>query len=311
MVRENIKTGHLPGYLKLGEQELKKRADKAYEMLSPCRLCPRACGVDRLSGERGFCEAPAEAYVSSHNTHRGEEPPLSGHNGSGTIFFTYCNLHCVFCQNYPISHLGHGEMTSTGELAEMMLALQGRECHNINFVTPTHYVHEILAALVQAREKGLKLPLVYNSSGYDSVESLRLLDGVVDIYLPDMKYSDSRVALQLSQAPDYIRVNQEAIKQMHRQVGELQVDDQGIATRGLIIRHLVLPGGLAGSDNILEFIAKEISRNTHVSLMSQFFPAYRASEFAELNKRVEREVFEKALDKMKELGLPTDLAQYY
>jgi putative pyruvate formate lyase activating enzyme len=279
-----------PAYLDLSPEEFSRLIKQARTLLSPCRVCPRECGVDRLGGEEGFCETGALAEVSSYNEHRGEEPPISGSRGSGTIFFAHCNLRCVFCQNYPISHLGHGSPVSTEELAEMMLSLQRRGCHNLNLVTPTHVTPQILEALKLAIAGGLKIPLVWNSGGYDSVETLRLLDGIVDIYLPDMKYDDDANAAKYSDVPNgrgdrpvaptrgYREVNHAAIREMHRQVGDLICDEDDIAVRGLIVRHLVLPGGLAGSEGVLRFLAEEVSLNTAISLMAQFFrPIGRAS----------------------------------
>jgi len=304
-----------PGYLKIPAKELEKRSRSAREMLSPCRVCPRECGADRLSGEKGFCETGAVAEVSSSNEHHGEEPPLSGFRGSGTIFFAHCNLRCVFCQNYPISHLGHGSPVEPAGLAVMMLELQRRGCHNINFVTPTHVAPQILEALRLAIKGGLKLPLVWNSGGYDSVETLKLFDGIVDIYLPDMKYDDDANAEKYSgvskgrgtacRAPTkgYREVNRGAIREMHRQVGDLVMDEEGIAIRGLIVRHLVLPGGLAGSEGVLRFLAEDISLGTAVSLMAQYFPANRAHEFPELAKGLAAKDYRDAAEAMEQLGL--------
>jgi len=293
----------IPAYLKLGPGEFELRTKKAFELLSPCRLCPRKCQVERLKGEPGFCQAGAKPEVSSYNLHFGEEPGISGWRGSGTIFFTHCNLRCVFCQNYPISQLGHGNLTSSEGLAEMMLELQQDGAHNINFVTPTHMVPWIIEALAIARERGLRIPLVYNSGGYDSLEELELLDGIVDIYMPDMKYNDNKVAEKYSKAPDYVEVNRRAIKEMHRQVGDLSFDDTGIALRGLLIRHLILPEGLAGTEGIMKFIAEEVSQETAISLMSQYFPAHRAFEFPEISRRISREEYYQAERAMEQVGL--------
>ncbi len=292
-----------PAYLEIGDAELTRRIEKARELLSPCRVCPRECGADRLDGEKGFCETGALAEVSSYNEHRGEEPPLSGSRGSGTIFFAHCNLRCVFCQNYPISHLGHGSPVSTKELAEMMLSLQRRGCHNINFVSPTHVTPQILEALKLAIAGGLKIPIVWNSGGYDSVETLKLLDGIVDIYLPDMKYNDDANAKKYSDAPNYHALNRAAIREMHRQVGDLICDEDDIAKRGLIVRHLVLPGGIAGSEGVLRFLAEDISLNTAISLMAQFFPAHRAHEFPELAHGLASKDYRAAVEAMEKLGL--------
>jgi len=292
-----------PAYLSMGRAEFKLRVREAMSLLAPCRLCPRKCGVDRLKGEKGVCKAGAHPEVSSFNLHRGEEPPLSGWRGSGAIFFTHCSLRCVFCQNYPISQLGHGNDTDAGGLSEMMLDLQQGGAHNINFVTPSHMVPWIIEAVALAKERGLKLPLVYNASGYDSLEEIRLLDGIIDIYLPDMKYNDNDSAKKFSNAPDYVEVNRAAIKEMHRQVGDLVTDETGIAMRGLIIRHLVLPHGHAGTGGVMEFIAQEISKNTAISLMSQYFPAHRVFEFAEMSRRISQGEYALAEQAMENAGL--------
>jgi putative pyruvate formate lyase activating enzyme len=241
--------------------------------------------------------------VSSFNLHHGEEPPLSGWKGSGTIFFTHCNLRCVFCQNYPISHFGHGNQTDAKGIAEMMIELQEDGAHNINLVTPSHVVPWIIEAVSMARDQGLRLPLVYNSSGYDSFEELKLLDGIIDIYLPDMKYNDNDAAKMLSNAPDYVEKNRAAIKEMYRQVGDLQTDDTGIALRGLIIRHLVLPEGLAGTEEVMQFIASEISQQTAISLMSQYFPAHKAHDFPQITRRISEAEYLLAEQAMEKAGL--------
>ncbi|MFQ6032072.1 MAG: radical SAM protein [Candidatus Zixiibacteriota bacterium] len=237
-------------------KDIKERIEKAYQLLRNCRVCPRRCGVDRLNGQRGICKVGKNPKVSSYNVHFGEEPPISGTRGSGTIFFTSCNLRCVYCQNFPISQLGHGSEVTTKDLAKMMIFLQSRGCHNINLVTPSHFIPQILEAVSFAWEMGFDLPLVYNSSGYDSIEALRLLEGVIDIYLPDMRYSDNRVAKRLSSAQDYVEVNREAIREMYRQVGNLVIDGNGIAKKGLLVRHLILPFDLAGSKNTFREIIK-------------------------------------------------------
>lgn len=299
----------LPAYLKLGTAEIKSRAEKARKLLSPCSLCPRHCGVDRLKGEKGFCKTGIDAPVSSRNLHHGEEPPISGYRGSGTIFFSNCNLKCVFCQNYPISQMGVGGDVSARELGDIMLTLQRRGAHNINFVTPSHVVHAIISALVYAIEGGLRIPLVYNSSGYDSLEELELLDGIIDIYMPDMKYSDDEVAKKYSNAPNYVEVNRKAIKEMHRQVGTLVMDEEGIALRGLLIRHLVLPEGLAGTEDVLAFIANEISKDTYISLMSQYFPTNKAFQYPEISRMVNRSEYRKAVDMLHRFGLENGYIQ--
>ena len=294
-----------PTYLELHRSgELKRRIERAYAMLSQCRLCPRECGVDRLRGERGFCRAGAEPIVASWNVHPWEEPPISGTRGSGTIFFSGCTGRCLFCQNYPISQLGVGNTVSVQQLAEMMLELQDRGCHNINLVTPTHFVPQILAALERAIEGGLRLPLVYNTSGYERVETLQLLDGVVDIYLPDAKYADDETARRLSGFVRYVEANRAALREMFRQVGdELVLDGEGIARRGLIVRHLVLPEGLAGTGEVLRWIAENLSPRVHVSLMDQYFPAHKAVGHPVLGRKITAEEYAEALRAFEEAGL--------
>jgi putative pyruvate formate lyase activating enzyme len=271
--------GFEPAYIKayLGSR-LRRNIEAAGAQMSSCTLCPRMCRVDRLSGETGFCRTGRQAFVSSFNAHFGEEAPLVGANGSGTIFFTFCNLLCLFCQNFEISHEGIGAEVSDEQLAGIMLALQQQGCHNINFVTPSHVVPQILAALELAVPAGLNIPLVYNSGGYDRVETLKLLDGVIDIYMPDFKFWDPDVAQQACHAPDYPEVARQALMEMHRQVGDLEIDRRGIARRGLLVRHLVLPGGLAGTPQVMRFIAREVSPQTYVNVMSQYRPCGRADE---------------------------------
>lgn len=292
-----------PRYLNIKEEEFDRRIGKAYKLLSSCGACPHKCGVNRLEGERGFCRSGEEVIVSSYNTHFGEEPPLVGNLGSGTIFFTNCNLKCVYCQNYPISQLGNGNKVTLQELAKIMLTLQKRKCHNINLVTPTHFVPQILKSLKLAIKMGLCIPIVYNTSGYDSVNTLKLFDSVVDIYLPDARYADNEIARKYSSAPDYFEIMKKALKEMHRQVGDLALDETGVARSGLIIRHLVLPEGLSGTKKIMRFIAREISPHTYISLMAQYFPAYQASQFPPLSRRIDKEEYRKALQAFKEEGL--------
>jgi putative pyruvate formate lyase activating enzyme len=275
----------------------------AYDILSQCNLCPRNCLIDRHHGERGLCRTGDQPVVSSYSAHFGEEDPLVGQHGSGTIFFTHCNLYCIFCQNYEISHGGEGEEISIPDLAAMMILLQKRGCHNINFVTPSHQVYQILAALVPAIDAGLNVPLVYNTGGYDALETLRLLDGVVDIYMPDFKFWDPAVAQDLCQAEDYPEIARQALKEMHRQVGDLVVDDNGVAMRGLLVRHLVLPDGLAGTKEIMEFLAQEISPNTYVNVMGQYRPCGRAHEHPSLRKHLTALEHEQAQQMAREAGL--------
>jgi len=272
-------------------------------LLEECHVCPRRCGVNRLAGENGKCHITRQAVISSYGPHFGEEAPLVGRHGSGTIFFTYCNLRCVFCQNYTISQLGEGSPADKEELAKMMLSLQAKGCHNINLVSPTHVVPYILEALELAVSMGLCLPLVYNSGGYDSVETLKLLDGIIDIYMPDMKYSDAKTAEQLSGIKDYPEVNKAAIKEMHRQVGDLKLDEQGIAQRGLLVRHLVLPNGLAGTEEIVAFLAKEVSTNTYLNIMAQYHPCYKAFDVPQLSRPVSKQEFYQAIDLAHRQGL--------
>ena len=292
-----------PRYLNIKEEEFDRRIEKAYKLLSPCEVCPRKCGVKRLEGEQGFCRSDKEVIVSSYNAHFGEEPPLSGNFGSGTIFFTNCNLKCVYCQNYPISQLGNGNKVNLSELAKIMLALQKRKCHNINLVTPTHFVPQILKSLKSAIKMGLHVPIVYNTSGYDSVNTLKLLDGVVDIYLPDARYADNEIAREYSSAPNYFEIMKKALKEMHRQVGNLVTDNIGVARSGLIVRHLVLPEDLSGTKKIMRFIARKISPHTYISLMAQYFPAYQAGQFPLLSRRINREEYREAFQAFKEEGL--------
>ena len=275
----------------------------AKSILENCHLCPRQCGVNRLAGESGKCRITKQAVVSSYGPHFGEESPLVGRHGSGTIFFTYCNLNCIFCQNYTISQLGEGSLVNKEALAKIMLSLQAQGCHNINLVSPTHVVPYILEALEVAVDAGLYLPLVYNSGGYDSVETLGLLDGIVDIYMPDMKYSDGKIAEQLSGIQDYPSVNRAAIKEMHRQVGDLNMDEQGIAQRGLLVRHLVLPNRLAGTQEVVRFLAREVSTNTYLNIMAQYHPCYKAFDIPSLAHPLQRQEFTEAIDLARQQGL--------
>lgn len=276
-----------PSYISLFEKgELTKRIELLNEFLKECRLCPRECRVNRLDGEVGVCQAGSDLTISSAFPHFGEEPPLVGNHGSGTIFLTHCNLRCLFCQNYDISHLGRGERITSSDMARIMLRLQEVGCHNINFVTPTHYAPQIIASLPEAIEKGLRLPIVYNCSGYESIEVIRLLEGIVDIYMPDAKYMDGKYSKRFSNAPDYPKVIKKVLKEMHRQVGDLTINSKGIAERGLLIRHLVMPGGVASSETMLKFIAEEISTHSFVNIMEQYRPEYQAHEYPEISRRI-------------------------
>lgn len=299
-----MKESTYPAYLALSESgELAKRAGRAYAAMSDCRLCPRDCGADRIGGKLGFCRTGKVCKVSSHNLHFGEEPPITGLSGSGTIFFAQCNLRCKFCQNYPISQMGHGALTPPERLSQMMLNLQRRGAHNINLVTPSHVVPQFLAALAIAAREGLRLPIVYNSSGYDGLDSLKLLDGVVDIYMPDIKYATRDAAERLSNAPDYWDAARPAVKEMYRQVGPLTMDEDGIGVRGLLIRHLVLPAELASSEKVFEFIAKDLSPDVPVNLMSQYFPAGDAVGDPLIGRRITGDEFAKAKRALKKWKL--------
>jgi putative pyruvate formate lyase activating enzyme len=283
--------------------KLAERVEAAKALLQNCQVCPQHCGVNRLAGEMGKCRTARLAVVSSYGPHFGEEAPLTGKYGSGTIFFTNCNLKCLFCQNYNISQLGDGCEVSKEELAKMMLALQTRGCHNINLVSPTHVVPQILEALEIAINLGLRLPLVYNSGGYDSVKTLEILDGIVDIYMPDMKYSDEKTAEELSGIKNYPCVNRAALEEMHRQVGDLQTDENGIAIQGLLIRHLVLPHGLAGTKETMRFIAEEISQNSYVNVMAQYHPCYKAFQIPQLARPPLKQELLEAAELAREAGL--------
>ena len=283
--------------------ELAERVRKARSLLKNCRLCGHACQIDRLGGIVGKCGTDRQTVVSSYGPHFGEEAPLVGRWGSGTIFFTNCSLKCIFCQNYSISQLGEGTSIGSKALAQMMLDLQQRGCHNINLVSPTHQVPQILEALELAVAGGLSLPLVYNTGGYDSPEVLAILDGIVDIYMPDMKYSDEATARRLSGVKDYPRINQNAVKEMHRQVGDLAIDDYGVALRGLLVRHLVLPHGLAGTEGIVSFLAKQVSRNTYLNIMAQYHPCHHAFEFPGLDRPLSGKEFVQAVKMAINCGL--------
>lgn len=284
--------------------ELRRRADEAHRHLEDCDLCARYCRVNRLISIKGaVCRTGAQAVVYSAGPHHGEEGCLSGWRGSGTIFFSWCNLRCIFCQNWEIAWKGEGHAVTADELANMMLKLRTMGCHNINFVSPSHVVAQILEALVIAAERGLDLPLVYNTSGYDSPEALALLDGVIDIYMPDMKYGDSELARKYSHIRDYVAVNRAAVREMHRQVGDLVMGDDDLARRGLLVRHLILPNGIAGTEQVLEFLADEVSQNTYLNLMEQYRPCYRAGEFPELDRPITRLEFREVLEFARRYGL--------
>ena len=293
----------MASYNHIPPETLRERAQAALTSLESCEICPRGCGVNRLEGELGYCRSGRYARVSSFTPHFGEEAPLVGSHGSGTIFMTGCNLRCVYCQNYDISHLGEGREVSATKLAEMMICLADGGCHNINFVTPTHFVPQILEALVPAVELGLSVPLVYNSGGYDSVSTLRLLDGIFDIYMPDAKYGTDEAAMKYSDAPDYTGVMKAAIREMHRQVGPLEVDDDGVAVRGLLVRHLVLPENLAGTAEVVRFLAEEVSPETYLNVMAQYHPCYRAHQFPELSRPITLREYAEAVNLARVAGL--------
>ena len=294
----------IPSYIKTYEKGLfKRKIEEAYRLLKSCVLCPRKCRVNRLSDETGICNTGKSAWVSSANAHFGEEDPLVGRHGSGTIFFTHCNLMCLFCQNFDISHQGCGNVISDSDLARIMLALQRQGCHNINFVTPSHVVPQILSALEIAIADGLSVPLVFNTGGYDRISTLKLLEGVFDIYMPDFKFWDPDVAERSCQAADYPEVARKAVKEMHRQVGDLQLDEQGIAYRGLLIRHLVLPGELAGTRSVMRYIAQQVSPNTYVNIMSQYRPCGRAAEVQGLGRNLKSDEYHWAVQAAKDEGI--------
>jgi len=293
-----------PSYLGLHRKGiLSKRAEDALKMMESCCLCPRECGVNRLAGEIGYCKTGRTARVASYNAHFGEESPLVGRYGSGTIFISSCNLLCSFCQNYEISHLGEGVETEAEQMAAMMIQLAERGCHNINFVSPTHVVPQILEALIIAIDRGLDIPLVYNSGGYDKPETLQILDGIFDIYMPDFKFWEEKWSERYCHAPDYRERAAAAICEMHRQTGDLVVNDNGVALRGLLIRHLVMPNNVAGTSHIMDFIAKELSINSYVNVMDQYRPCGNAGTDEFINRRLDSKEFKEAMDMARGAGL--------
>ncbi len=294
----------VPAYLETARAgALKKKIEAARALLESCELCPRRCGVGRLDDETGVCRTGRDAWVASAGPHFGEESPLVGNGGSGTIFFSHCNLNCVFCQNYDISQEGEGRPVTPERLADVMLGLQERGCANINFVTPSHVVPQILAALEIAADRGLALPLVYNSGGYDRVETLQLLEGVFDIYMPDFKFWGPDFAAKVCEAPNYPEVAKNALVEMHRQVGDLEIGPDGLARRGLLVRHLAMPRGLAGTEQIMAFIADRISRDTYVNVMPQYRPCGRAEAVAGLEAFLSPDEYESALEAARAAGL--------
>ncbi len=293
-----------PVYLKTYKNgEFEKKINLAFQKLENCSICPRNCGVNRLKSEKGICSSGYLPKISSFSPHFGEEQPLVGHYGSGTIFLTHCNLGCSFCQNYDISHDGMGTEMSFEQFAKIILKLQTLGCHNINFVSPTHFVPQILKAVFLAIEKGLSIPLVYNTGGYDSVETIRLLDGVFDIYMPDYKFTDNKTAKHFSKAPDYPEIVKKALKEMFRQVGDLLVDSEGIAFRGLLVRHLVLPDGLAGTEEAMFFLAQNISTNTYVNIMDQYYPCGNVSSKSPVGRRIFYDEFNAAVGAARAAGI--------
>jgi putative pyruvate formate lyase activating enzyme len=293
-----------PSYLKLyREGKLQDRIDRALEMMRDCSLCPRECHVDRLSGELGFCRTGEKARVASLHAHFGEESPLVGTGGSGTIFFRSCNLLCCFCQNYDISHDAEGGEVGPKDLADMMLSLQRRGCHNINFVTPSHVVPQILQGLLVAIERGLKVPLVYNTGGYDKVETLKILEDIFDIYMPDFKFWEVRWSEKFCKAPDYRNIATAAIKEMHRQVGDLLIDESGIAEKGLLVRHLVMPNDVSNTKEVMTFLADKISEDTYVNVMDQYHPCGKATLDPVINRRLTMKEYVEAVRRTREAGL--------
>lgn len=291
-----------PSYLEMEKSEIEEKVSRLYDILRDCTLCPRKCRVDRTKGEKGYCNSGMELLVSSIHPHYWEEEPLVGLYGSGTVFLANCNLRCTYCQNYDISCLGCGKPTTSEELAEGMLSLQKQGCHNINLVTPTHFTPQLVETIKIAAEKGLRIPIVYNCGGYEAVETIRLLEGIVDIYMPDIKYGDCVNAKKYSKAQDYFDVCKKAVKEMHCQVGDLKIEN-GIAERGLLIRHMILPNNIAGTEEVMKFIANEISKEIYVNIMPQYRPMYRAMEHPELNRPLKLEEYLKAKETAKRFGL--------
>jgi len=295
--------GPLPSYLNLLEEVWVEKISLLEDVLKRCTLCPRDCEVDRTSGEKGFCRTGILPFISSYGPHYGEERPLVGRFGSGTIFFGNCNLACIYCQNYTISQLGEGVEVSFERLANIMISLQEQGCHNINLVTPTHQVPMILKSLYIAKGKGLKIPIVYNCGGYEAIETLKILDGIVDIYMPDFKYADPEKGLKYSKVKDYPKFAKAAIKEMYRQVGDLVINKEGIAARGLLVRHLVLPEGIAGTEEVVRFIVEEISKNTYINIMDQYHPCFKAFDHPHLNRRITTREYEDAINIAIKFGL--------
>lgn len=293
-----------PGYIKLSETgELNNRTKILNERLKCCVICPHHCRVDRPNNERGFCRAGAEMVIDGYGPHFGEEDVLVGTNGSGTIFFSYCTLQCVFCQNCEISHHGEGQEVTPSELAKIMLHLQKKGCHNINLVSPSHFVPQIVESISIAANRGLTLPIVYNTGGYDEIDTLKLLDGIIDIYMPDIKFGNNERAKKYTKSAEYFNIVKAAVIEMHRQVGDLKTDTSGIAYNGLLIRHLVMPENLSDTDKVLRFISEDISNDSVVNIMSQYYPAHKSYTFPELSRRITGKEYSEAIKFAENLGL--------
>ena len=301
----NIDPNFEPGYLKLHRTgELKKRGEELWEIMGSCKLCPRQCGVNRLEGDEGFCQASSQLEISSYHPHFGEERPLVGSGGSGTIFFTNCGLRCVFCINWEISQGGEGKPRSIENMAKMMLDLQRIGCHNINIVTPTHYSPHVVLALDIAAGRGLRLPLVYNTCGWERLEILKKFNGIVDIYLPDFKYSDGKMAAKYSSGSEtYPEMTKASLLEMHRQVGVAKPAGDGLMYRGLMIRHLVMPNGVSGAKEVIRWIAKNLPKDTYLNIMSQYRPMYKAFDYPEISRGITRKEYSEAIRCAKEVGL--------
>jgi len=296
--------GYTPSYVRLSQNgELEVRIKMLKDRLKSCIICPHRCMVDRQINEKGFCRAGADMVIDGYGPHFGEEDVLVGTNGSGTIFFSFCTLQCVFCQNCEISHYGEGYEVTAPRLAEIMLSLQKRGCHNINLVSPSHYAPQIVESINLAAKDGLSLPIVYNTGGYDDIDTLRLLDGIIDIYMPDIKFGDNEKAKKYTRSAKYYDIAKAAVKEMHRQVGNLKLDGRKIAYKGLLIRHLVMPENLSDTDKVLEFIAEDLSKDSFVNIMSQYYPAHKSYAFPELSRRIGRKEYNEAVEYAGKLGL--------
>lgn len=294
---------HLPSYINLNNGELDKRAERLREILSSCQMCPHNCLVNRIEGGKGFCKGSYEVLIDGYGPHYGEEDVLVGKYGSGTIFFSKCTMRCVFCQNYEISQCDSGDEISVEELAHIMISLQNSGCHNINLVSPTHYVYQIVEAIKHAVTEGLSIPIVYNTGGYESVEIIKLLKGIIDIYMPDIKFGDNEKAKKYTKTNNYFDVAKKAVKEMHKQVGELKTDTNGIAYRGLLIRHLVLPNNISSTDRVMKFISEEISKNAMVNVMAQYYPAHLAYNIEGISRRISKREYIQAVQYAEDMGL--------